>query len=161
MTQLPRVPDMEAQRAAMRKLSFLVGKWTGEVRIFRGVGESLELVQTEEAEFKLNGLVLMIEGIGCDAADGKSALQALGMISFDDESGTYHMRAYNDGRYLETEVRLAENGIGMTWGFTLGEIKTSSLMRISELGDWTELHEITIGSQPPRRFMEVRVSPQK
>jgi hypothetical protein len=43
----------------------------------------------------------------------------------------------------------------------LGEIKTSSLMRISELGDWTELHEITIGSQPPRRLMEVRVSPQK
>jgi hypothetical protein len=161
MTQLPRVPDTEAQRAAMRKLSFLVGKWTGEVRIFRGVGESLELVQTEEAEFKLNGLVLVIEGTGRNTADGKAALQALGMISFDDESGTYHMRAYNDGRYLETEVRLAENGIGMTWGFTLGEIKTSSLMRISEVGDWTELHEITIGSQPPRRFMEVRVSPQK
>jgi hypothetical protein len=103
----------------------------------------------------------MIEGIGCNAADGKPALQALGMISFDDESGTYHMRAYNDGRYLETEVKLAENGIGMMWGFTLGEIKTSSLMRISELGDWTELHEITMGSQPPRRLMEVRVSPQK
>jgi len=160
MTQLPRVPDTEAQRAAMRKLSFLVGKWTGEAQIFRGAG-ALELVQTEEAEFKLNGLVLMIEGIGCNAADGKPALQALGMISFDDESGTYHMRAYNDGRYLETEVKLAENGIGMMWGFTLGEIKTSSLMRISELGDWTELHEITMGSQPPRRLMEVRVSPQK
>jgi len=145
----------------MRKLGFLVGKWTGEARIFRGAGEPLELVQTEEAEFKLNGLVLMIEGIGCNAVDGKAALQALGLISFDDESGTYRMRAYNDGRYLETEVKLAENGIGMMWGFTLGEIRTSSLMRISEPGDWTELHEITIGSQPPRRFMQVRVSPQK
>jgi hypothetical protein len=161
MTQLPRVPDAEVQRAAMRKLSFLVGKWTGEARILRGVGESLELVQTEEAEFKLNGLILVIEGTGRNTADGKAALQALGMISFDDESGTYHMRAYNDGRSLDTEVKIAENGIGMTWGFALGEIKTSSLMRISELGDWTELHEITVGSQPPRRFMEVRVSPQK
>jgi hypothetical protein len=161
MTQLPRVPDTEAQRAAMRKLSFLVGKWTGEVRIFRGVGESLELVQTEEAEFKLNGLVLVIEGTGRNRADGKAALQALGMISFDDESGTFHMRAYNDGRCLETEVKLAENGMGMTWGFTLGEIKTTSVMRISELGDWTELHEIAIGSQPPRRLMEVRVGRQK
>ena len=161
MTQLPRVPDTDAQRAAMGKLSFLVGKWTGEVRIFRGVGESLELVQSEEAEFKLNGLVLVIEGTGRKTEDGKAALQALGMISFDDESGTYHMRAYNDGRYLETELKLSENGIGMTWGFTLGEIKTSSLMRISELGDWTELHEITMGSQPPRRLMEIRVSRQK
>jgi hypothetical protein len=49
----------------------------------------------------------------------------------------------------------------MIWGFTLGEIKTDSVLRIDEVGDWTELHEITIGSQPSRKFMELRVSPQK
>lgn len=161
MTQLPRVPDTSSQRGAMRKLSFLVGRWSGEARILRAGGESLELVQTEEAEYKLDGLVLLIEGIGCSKADGKAALQALGVISYDDAAGTYHMRAYNDGRYLETEVKLTENGKGMTWGFALGEIKTSSVLRINEKGDWTELAEITIGSQPPRRFMELRVSPQK
>ncbi len=161
MTQLPRVPDTESQRTAMRKLSFLVGKWSGEARIFRGSGEPLELLQTEVAEYKLDGLVLVIEGIGCNKADGKATLQALGIVSYDDATATYHMRAYNDGRYLETEVRLAENGKGMMWGFTLGEITTSSVLRINELGDWTELHEITMGIQPARKFMEVRVSPQK
>lgn len=161
MTQLPGVPDTNSQRAAMKKLSFLVGEWAGEARILRGSGESLELVQTEEAEFKLDGLVLMIEGIGCDKANGKPVLQALGMISYDDEAGTYHMRAFNDGRYLETEVKLAENDKGMMWSFALGEIKTSSLLRIDEAGDWTEQHEITIDSQPSRKFMELRVSPQK
>ncbi len=161
MTQLPRVPDTESQRAAMKKLSFLVGKWAGEARILRGGGESLELVQTEEAEFKLDGLVLMIEGIGCSKANGKPVLQALGMISYDDEAGTYPMRAFNDGRYLETEVKLAENDRAMMWSFTLGEIKTSSVLRIDENGDWTELHEITIGPQPPRKFMELRVSPRE
>ena len=35
MTQLQPVPDTESQRAAMRKLSFLVGKWSGEARILR------------------------------------------------------------------------------------------------------------------------------
>jgi hypothetical protein len=68
------------------------------------------------------------------------------------------MRAYNDGRYLETEVKLSENGKGITWGFVLGEIKTSSVMRINEKGEWTELTEIAIGSQPSREFMELRVS---
>jgi hypothetical protein len=34
-------------------------------------------------------------------------------------------------------------------------------MRIDEKGQWTELHEITIGSQPSRKFMEVTVSPLK
>jgi hypothetical protein len=158
MTSAPRKPDTESQRAAMRKLSFLVGKWTGEASILRGAGESIELLQTEEAEYKLDGLVLMIEGIGRSKADGKPALQALGTISYDDETQTYHMRAYNDGRYLETEVKLAENGKGMMWVFALGEIKTSSVLQIDELGDWTELHEITIGSQPPRKFMQVRAS---
>jgi hypothetical protein len=160
MTHLPRVPDTESQRAAMRKLSFLVGKWSGEARILRAGGEFLELVQTEEAEYKLDGLVLLIEGIGCKKADGEAALQALGVISYDDETGIYRMRAFNDGRYLETEVKLTENGKGMMWGFARGEIKTSSVLRMNEKGEWTELAEITIGSQPPRIFMELRVSPQ-
>jgi hypothetical protein len=145
----------------MKKLSFLVGKWSGEARILRGPGEPVELAQTEEAQYKLDGLVLMIEGVGRSRADGKLALQALGMISYDDEAGVYRMRAFNDGRYLETDVKLAGDGKGITWGFALGEIKTSSALRINEKGDWTELTEITIGSQAPRKFMELRVSPQK
>jgi hypothetical protein len=145
----------------MGKLSFLVGKWTGEARILRGDGESLELVQTELAEYRLDGLLLLIEGIGCNKADGKAVLQALGIISYDDEAGSYHMRAFNDGRYLETEVKLAEDGKGMSWGFALGDIKTNSVLRINEVGDWTEFHEIRIGSQPPRKLMDVRVSPRK
>lgn len=161
MTHLSRVPDTELQRTAMRKFSFLIGRWSGESRILRGTGETLELVQTEEAQYKLDGLVLMIEGIGCNKVDGKSALQALGVISFDDEAGTYRLRAYNDGRYLETDVKIAESGDGITWGFALGEIKTNSVLRINDEGDWTESHEIMIGSQPARRFMEVRVSPRK
>ena len=145
----------------MTKLSFLIGKWSGEARLFRGSGEQLELIQTEEAQYRLDGLILMIEGVGQGKSDGEPALRALGIISYDDEAGTYRMRAYNDGRYLETDVKLAENGKGITWGFVLGEIKTSSVLRINEKGEWTELAEITIGSQPPRKFTELRVSPQK
>ena len=33
--------------------------------------------------------------------------------------------------------------------------------RITEDCDWMELHEIMIGSQPPRKYMEIKVSPQK
>ena len=145
----------------MKKLGFLTGKWSGEARLLRGSGEPLELIQTEEAQYKLDGLILVIEGVGRSKPDGKAALQALGIISYDDEAGAYRMRAYNDGRYLETELKLAENGKGISWGFVLGEIKTSSVLRINEKGEWTELAEITIGSQPPRKFMELTVSPQK
>jgi hypothetical protein len=49
----------------------------------------------------------------------------------------------------------------MTWGFTLGEIQTKSVLHINERGEWTELHEITIGSQPPKKLMEVAVRREK
>jgi hypothetical protein len=160
MAQQPRVPDIESQRAAMKKLAFLVGSWSGEASVLRGA-EPLELVQTEEAQYKLDGLILVIEGIGRSKSDGKVALQALGIISYDDERRAYRMRAYNDGRYMETEVKLADDAKGITWGFVLGEIKTSSKLRINEQGEWTELTEITIGSQSPRKFMQLRVSPRK
>jgi hypothetical protein len=161
MAQIPRVPDIEAQRAAMRKLSFLTGKWSGEAQVLARSGEPLQLVQTEEAEYKLDGLILMIEGIGRTKSNGKLALQALGIVSYDDEAGVYRMRAYNDGRYLETELKLGSNGREIMWGFEFGEIKTNSVLRINEKGEWTELTEITIGSQPPRKFMELTVRRQK
>jgi hypothetical protein len=155
MAQLPRLPNLEAQRAALKKLDFLVGKWSGEARVSRGPGEPLELIQTEEAQYKLDGL------IGKTKTDGKVALQALGIVSYDDEGGTYRMRAYNDGRYLETDLKLSENGKGITWDFALGDIKTSSMLRMNEKGEWTELTEIAIGSQPARKFMELTVGRQK
>jgi len=145
----------------MRKLAFLVGKWVGEARLLRGPGEPIVLAQTEEARLKLDGLILEIEGIGRSKPDNKAVLQALGIISFDDETGTYHMRAFNDGRFLETDVKLLEDGKSLTWGFALGSIRTSSLLRINEIGEWTELHEIAIDSQPARKLMELSVQRQE
>ena len=159
MAQLPRTPDVEAQRAAMKKLSFLIGKWSGEARVFRGP-EPLELIQTEEAQYKLDGLLLIIEASGRKKVDGSLALQAYGIVSFDDETNTYRFRAYNDGRWLESQVKLLEDGKGITWGFFLGPIKTSARLLINERGEWTELHEITIGAQAPRKFMELVVRPR-
>ncbi len=58
---LAQPPDLEAQRAAMKKLDFLAGTWLGEVRVRR------------------------------ETANPSSV-----------PSARSHMRAYNDGRYLET-----------------------------------------------------------
>jgi hypothetical protein len=161
MAQLPRIPDLAAQRAAMKEVGFLAGKWAGEARLLRGPGESVELLQTEEAQYKLDGLILVIEGVGRTKSDGQPLLQAFGIISYDDESGAYLMRAFNDGRFLETQVKLLEDGKGMTWGFVLGKIRTHSVLRINGNGEWTELGEIEIGTQPRKKLLELTVRPQK
>lgn len=61
----------------MRKVGFLIGKRVGEARLLRGAAESVELLQSEEAQFKLDGLILMIEGVGRTkraASDSSSAV---------------------------------------------------------------------------------------
>ena len=67
------------------------------------------------------------------------------------------MRAFNDGRWLETEVKLAEGGHSISWGFALGEFKTNTVMRINENGEWTELGELIIGDRAPQKMVDLKV----
>jgi hypothetical protein len=100
--------------------------------------------------------VLVIEGTG-RTPDQTPALQALGIFSYDDASGTYWIRAWNDGRFLESEVQLLDDGNGLRWGFGVGEIRSRSVLRIDKDGQWTEAAELIIGSQPPRKLMDLTV----
>jgi hypothetical protein len=157
MAEAAKMPNVEAQRTAMKALEFLVGEWSGEATVLRGPGQFVEMAQTESAHFKLDGLVLMIEGVGRTKPDGKVSLQALGLISFDDETGRYRMLAFNDGRWLETEVKVADSGNSMSWGFAIGQFKTATVLRINENGEWTEHAEITIGERSPQKMMDLKV----
>jgi hypothetical protein len=148
--------NLDVQRAAMRRLDFLIGEWTGTARL-RGPGVYVDLAQAERAEYRLDDLVLLIEGIGRDRATGTPILQALGSISYDDERQTYRMRAFNNGLWLDTDVSLLEPGLGISWGFTLGEFRTHSVLQITDDGGWTEHADLIIGSQPPKTLMELSV----
>src|ERR1700682_4753637 len=76
-------PNVSAQREAMKKLAFLVGKWSGDASVIRGPGEPMKLVQTEDVQFKLDGLVMLVEGSGRNS-DGQVVFRALATISYDD-----------------------------------------------------------------------------
>jgi hypothetical protein len=43
MTQALRQPNLEAQRAAMKKVGFLIGSWAGEASLLSVQGEPVEL----------------------------------------------------------------------------------------------------------------------
>jgi len=104
------------------------------------------------------GLLLMIEGVGRTKSDGTPVLQALGLISFDDLAGNYRMRAFNDGRWLETDVKLLDEPNAISWGFNLGDISTHSGLRIDEKGDWVEHAELIVGARAPQKLIDLRVS---
>jgi hypothetical protein len=150
--QQPASNSADVQREAMRKLSFLAGHWSGPVTIVRGPGEPLHLTQTEDIEYKLDGLVLLVEGKST-SADGKVQFSALATITYDDASSAYRFRAYNDGHYLDTELSAPANGF--SWSFTAGPAHIVNTMHLTEKGEWSEVTEVTVGSNPPHRSVDM------
>jgi len=142
----------DIQREAMHRLAFLVGRWSGPVTIMRGPGGPLHLTQSEDVQYKLDGLVLLIEGKST-STDGKAQFSALATISFDDATRTYRIRAYNDGHYLETELSVLADGF--SWSFPAGPARILNSMHLTSKGEWQEVTEATVGSASPQRSVEM------
>lgn len=150
--QQPVSNSVKTQRDAMRKLAFLAGHWSGPITIFRGPGEALHLNQTEDVEYKLDGLVLLVEGKST-SPDGKVEFNALATITYDDASHTYRIRAYNDGHYLDTEFSVPTDGF--SWSFQAGTAHVVNTMHLTAKGEWNEVSDATVGTYPPHRSMEM------
>jgi hypothetical protein len=157
IAQQPVPSSVDRQREAMRKLSFLAGHWSGPVTVSRGAGEPLHLTQTEDVEYKLDGLVLLIEGKAA-SPDGKVLFSALATIAYDDISHGYRLRAYHDGHYLDTDLSVQDTGF--SWGFTSGPAHIANHMQLTAKGEWNEFTEVTVASNPPHRSVEMLLQRQ-
>jgi hypothetical protein len=156
--QNPPLIAADAQREAMRKLSFLVGRWRGPVTVVRGPGEPLHLTQSENVESRLDGLVLLIEGTST-AADGTAPFEALATIGFDEATHSYRIRAYNEGHYLDTELTVLIDGF--SWAFAAGPAHIVNTMHLTGKGQWQESTEVAVGDNPPRKSVEMLLDRQQ
>ena len=154
----PQRPNVTAQREAMKKLAFLVGAWTGEATTMRP-NQTIKVKQTEEVTAKLDGLVLLIEGTGRNPDSGEVMFRALATVSYDDVAGVYHFRAYNEGGYLDAELKVPENGF--EWGYKAGPAQIAFAMKLNDKGDWVETGDATIGNGAAQRFFDMTVRKQK
>ena len=149
-------PDEQAQREAMKRLTFLVGQWRGEATVAMGPGEPRKLEQTEEVQWKLDGLLLLVEGTGRDPATGRVEFSALATITYDDAARTYRIRAHRAGRYVETELRVLERAF--EWGFPAGPATITNSMTLDADGRWVETTDAVVNGGPPRRSVELRLT---
>lgn len=145
----------ERQREAMKRLSFLVGQWHGEATTFVA-GVRKRLNQTEDVRFRLDGLVLLVEGTGRDPETGAVVFNALATIVFDEASGTYRFRAHSDGNYLDTDMTVREKGV--EWGYSRGPAVITNVMKLDGEGRWIEFTDVSVNAGPARRVTEIRVS---
>jgi len=146
--------SVQMQRQAMHKLSFLQGRWSGPITIMHGPKETLHFTQTEDVEYKLDGLVLLIQGKSTDA-QGNEQFSALATVAYDDASHTYRFRAYHQGHYLDTELSVVPDGF--SWGFSAGPAHIANTMHLTAKGEWHEVTDVTVGSSPAHRSMDMKL----
>jgi hypothetical protein len=154
----PQRPNVTAQGEAMKKLAFLVGTWTGDATTVRP-NQKIKVKQTEEVSYKLGGLVLLIEGTGRNPDSGDVMFRALATVSYDDAAGVYHFRAYNEGSYLDAELKVPDRGF--EWGYKAGSAQIAFVMKLNDLGDWVETGDVIVGNAPAQRFFDMTVRKQK
>jgi hypothetical protein len=148
-----------AVSAAMEPLAWLVGEWTGEGWNESASGRSTVLV-TERVESRLEGRVLIVEGIGhakeATESPGEVVHHALGVASYDPGRGHYVLLAFRDGRVVDAVTSL-EDGT-FVWGFDVpggGQVR----YRIrQDAGDWLETGDFSRdGGATWRPFFEMRL----
>lgn len=140
------------QREAMHKLAFLAGRWSGPVTIMQGPGQSMHFKQSEDVQYKLGGLVLLIEGKSTTPS-GKAVFSALATVSFDTATRTYHIRAYNNGHYVDAKLSLLPQGF--SWSFPAGRVRVVNSMHLTAKGEWKEGSEVVTEGAPPRPSVEM------
>lgn len=111
---------LATQREALKKLDSWVGVWKGSGWTRFGAGNKEEFTITETVQSKLDGLVLLVEGLGkgTDAA-GKELVghQALAVVSYDDKAKQFRFRHYTaQGRFGESELKVTDGGY--EWGMS-------------------------------------------
>lgn len=155
----PRInPGVAVQKEAMKKLAFLAGKWKGEATVQQGPGKPIQIVQTEEIEYRLDGTIMLIEGTGRDPESGKVVFNAVAVVSYDETKQAYAIRAYSDGRKVDSDFVV--DGQTFAWGFPSGPASIRHFMRVNDKGEWEETTTVKIGDRPEMTAVRMRLQKQ-
>ena len=156
-------PHETGNKEKMKIFSGWVGHWKGEGTIQMGPGEPQKSTVDEHIESKLDGMVLLMEGVGkgLDAATQKEKVvhHALALLSFDQQSNTYKLRTYlNDGKSTEAWFNVVgENNY--QWGFDVPQAKVRYNITIDpSKKTWHETGEYSANGSDWRKFLEMNLT---
>jgi len=154
LLSLPFAPPLAAQPAdhseavekAMAPMSWWVGRWEGPGWTMGPDRQRTEVEVVEIVESRIDGQVLVFEGIGTDAATGKVGHHALGVLSFDGDEQTYRLRTFRSGGVLDPDVEVKPDGT-LIWGFDQGSGRIRFTVRHTEDDRWVETGEYSPDGQ--------------
>lgn len=143
---------LDAQRAAMKKLDWMKGRWRGPAVTQAAQGEH-RVTQTERIGSALDGTLIVMEGKGF-RPDGTPGFHAFGILSFDPRAGEYALRSYAQG-YVGT-FKLVPSGTGYVWEVPAGPMTIRYTATLHD-GIWTEVGDRIAAGRPAQRFFEMNL----
>jgi hypothetical protein len=155
--QPPTAPA--AQREAMKKLDFLVGRWKGEGWMEFAPGQRRTFKGTEVVERKLDGLLLAIEGLHRGQVGAKKeevvVHHAFALVSYDAKAKRYRFQAFTSrGNYEDAEAKVSKGRL--VWGMKVpkfGEVRYT--IKRDDKGRWFEVGEVAPEGKKWRTFFEM------
>lgn len=146
----------------MKKLDFLVGQWKGEGWIEFRPGQRQTATVSESVQRKVEGTVLLIEGLGTirmpDKPEEVPIHKAFAIIDYDVKAKLFRLRAYRAGDgATDTEPKVGENSL--VWGFRDargGEVRFT--IRLNDKGQWFEIGEYSSDGKTWRKFLEMTLT---
>lgn len=139
--QSGEAPAQKAAPQGMKVLSWLVGHWRGTGWIQMGPRRTTFTVD-ETAESRLDGQVLLLEGVGHDTNDPTRVVhQAFAVVSYNGDTGRYQMRAFRAGHSIDPNATVEDGAF--VWSFSppgMGaDIRYT--LRKNGMGQWHEVGE--------------------
>ena len=149
------------QRAEMKKLDWLLGQWKGTGWMQMGPQGRKEFTQTETVQSKLDGLVLVIEGLGKSKESGLTVHNALAFVSYDERAKTFRWRAFTaEGRQTDTEAKAGTDTL--EWGLEIPQRgRMRYTIKLNEKGEWFEVGETSQDGQTWQKVFEMTLQRQK
>ncbi len=144
----------------MKKLGYMVGDWSGEA-VYRGK----TITQTEHIEWKLEGVVLAIDGTGivknATTSLDEIAFRAFGLINFDPMDQQFKFKSYvKEGHATNAYFKVsAENRF--EWGFGIPNSNAKSKYNITldpVKITWHETGEYSADGNTWMQFIELNLT---
>jgi len=138
---------------AMKDVKVLVGEWEGRGYNLDPSGEKLWSIVREEIEFKLDGTILQIEGVGKND-EGKVVHDAMGILYYDGFQHAYKMDSHlASGLYANASFEVLKSNEHFQWSFDTPMGKIRYTIEITDSG--TKWHEAGEFSQDGSNWVKI------
>lgn len=146
----PQAASTEApvKQSPMKAISYLAGQWKGKGWMMFGPNKKAHFNQAETVTAKLDGDVLLIDGLGHSADDASQVIhEAFAMIAYDHQAKQYIMRSFRKNEQGITQTIAPKVSVSdgvLTWQFSdpsTGTIRY--VIRENEQGQWFETGEMS------------------